>query len=292
MIRRGSPIGIPYWDWSRPQTELPALAAEATYTCPKTGLPKHNPFYNSAVAFESGTTTRHVDSRLFEAPKFGDHTYLFDGMLLALEQENFCDFEVQFEIIHNAIHTWVGGSEQYAMSTLHYTAFDPIFYLHHSNVDRLWAIWQTLQIKRGKPYKAHCAKSYTHQPLKPFAFESPLNNNEKTKKNAVPTNIDDYENVLGYTYDFLEFGGMSVDELDHYIEARKRKDRTLVGFLLEGIKTSANVQLIIKKDGGDDYNAGTFAILGGTKEMEWAFDRQYWLVEVTSTDYKRRNYDC
>jgi hypothetical protein len=47
----------------------------------------------------------------------------------------------------------VGGYNDYSLSTLEYSAFDPIFYLHHSNVDRLWAIWQHLQMKRGLPYK-------------------------------------------------------------------------------------------------------------------------------------------
>ena len=47
------------------------------------------------------------------------------------------------------------------MSTLGYSAFDPIFYLHHSNVDRLWAVWQKLQILRGLPYKVgECLSVY------------------------------------------------------------------------------------------------------------------------------------
>ena len=74
-------------------------------------------------------------------------------MLLAFEQTDYCDFEVQMEVVHNAIHFLVGGFSPYSMTTLHYSAFDPIFYLHHSSVDRLWAIWQKLQILRGLPYK-------------------------------------------------------------------------------------------------------------------------------------------
>ena len=94
-----------------------------------------------------------MEDDLSETPAFGDHTGLYDAMLLAFEQTNFCDFEVQFEVTHNAIHFLIGGFSNYSLSTLHYSAFDPIFYLHHSNVDRLWAIWQQLQIRRGLPYK-------------------------------------------------------------------------------------------------------------------------------------------
>ena len=90
---------------------------------------------------------------LSKDPPFGDHTPLFDAMLLAFEQTDYCDFEVQFEVVHNAIHFLVGGFAPYSMATLHYSAFDPIFYLHHSSVDRQWAIWQKLQMLRGLPYK-------------------------------------------------------------------------------------------------------------------------------------------
>jgi tyrosinase len=39
--------------------------------------------------------------------------------------------------LHNRVHVWVGGS----MSPLS-SPNDPVFFLHHCNVDRLWAEWQ------------------------------------------------------------------------------------------------------------------------------------------------------
>jgi tyrosinase len=39
---------------------------------------------------------------------------------------------------HNAIHGYVGGD----MSDPNLAAYDPIFYPHHCNIDRIWAIWQ------------------------------------------------------------------------------------------------------------------------------------------------------
>ena len=38
---------------------------------------------------------------------------------------------------HNQVHNWVGG----IMKTM-YSPTDPIFWLHHAEVDRLWHIWQ------------------------------------------------------------------------------------------------------------------------------------------------------
>ncbi|MDO8185479.1 tyrosinase family protein [Conexibacter sp. JD483] len=39
--------------------------------------------------------------------------------------------------MHNRTHVWVGGSMQYGTSPN-----DPAFFLHHCNIDRLWALWQ------------------------------------------------------------------------------------------------------------------------------------------------------
>jgi tyrosinase len=48
--------------------------------------------------------------------------------------------------LHNRVHMWVGGSME-----LNTSPNDPVFFLNHCNVDRIWAIWQTLQVKRQYP---------------------------------------------------------------------------------------------------------------------------------------------
>lgn len=39
---------------------------------------------------------------------------------------------------HNHVHVWVGG----VMNNTSYSPADPIFWLHHCEIDRLWWIWQ------------------------------------------------------------------------------------------------------------------------------------------------------
>ncbi len=39
--------------------------------------------------------------------------------------------------MHNAVHRWVNGSMQPGTSPN-----DPVFFFHHCNIDRLWAVWQ------------------------------------------------------------------------------------------------------------------------------------------------------
>ena len=49
-------------------------------------------------------------------------------------------FRIQLEIpLHNLVHRWVGGNMVDMTSPN-----DPVFWLHHCNIDRLWAEWQDL----------------------------------------------------------------------------------------------------------------------------------------------------
>ena len=45
---------------------------------------------------------------------------------------------------HNAAHRFIGGHMGGA-----YSPNDPIFWLHHANVDRIWAQWQKFQLGIG-----------------------------------------------------------------------------------------------------------------------------------------------
>lgn len=49
--------------------------------------------------------------------------------------------------IHNRVHLWVGGSMTPSTSPN-----DPIFFLHHCNIDRLWAEWQRPAGSAMRPY--------------------------------------------------------------------------------------------------------------------------------------------
>ena len=50
-------------------------------------------------------------------------------------------FNTQMENTHGGLHTAVGGSRGH-MTYIDYSAFDPIFWLHHCNVDRILAMYQ------------------------------------------------------------------------------------------------------------------------------------------------------
>ena len=75
------------------------------------------------------------------------------------------------EDIHNIIHGSIGGF----MRILQYSAFDPVFWLHHTNLDRLYEIWQAIW-----PYNSKMTPlnnklgTYTRQPNTIEDVNSPL----------------------------------------------------------------------------------------------------------------------
>ncbi len=66
---------------------------------------------------------------------------------------------------HNAIHNAVGNTPGGLMANVDLAARDPIFWLHHSNIDRLWEVWKdcdpahqdltTPYWRTGVPFQLH-----------------------------------------------------------------------------------------------------------------------------------------
>jgi tyrosinase len=55
----------------------------------------------------------------------------------AMKRERFEAFQARLENAHNWVHSAVGGEMNSSSSPA-----DPLFWLHHANIDRLWARWQ------------------------------------------------------------------------------------------------------------------------------------------------------
>ena len=59
--------------------------------------------------------------------------------------EGFLAPDGSFQQLHNQGHAWIGGD----MLNVNISPNDPVFFLHHANVDRLWAIWQDKNPTQG-----------------------------------------------------------------------------------------------------------------------------------------------
>ena len=127
-------ISLPFWDWSSgPSTGVPAACSTATYVN-RDGDTVPNPLYAGPLPASSGggTTARrsNIDTTPFDS--------MATGAQNALNSPTFSSFQSSLNGPHGSVHVTVGGQ----MASVSYAAFDPIFYLHHCNVDRVWAHWQ------------------------------------------------------------------------------------------------------------------------------------------------------
>ncbi|XWS62777.1 hypothetical protein CRYUN_Cryun06bG0039900 [Craigia yunnanensis] len=75
-------------------------------------------------------------------------TELFMGCTYKAGEEGYCNGPGTIELApHNTLHTWVGSSlnpGREDMGKFYSAARDPIFYAHHSNIDRLWEVWRKI----------------------------------------------------------------------------------------------------------------------------------------------------
>lgn len=84
--------------------------------------------------------------------------------------------KLSFESPHNNVHDSVGCGDG-TMYDLNWSAFDPIFMLHHANLDRLIALWQAIYYNasifdtgdyEGALYGTAAGNVSADTPLKPF----------------------------------------------------------------------------------------------------------------------------
>ncbi|PHH79246.1 hypothetical protein CDD80_5330 [Ophiocordyceps camponoti-rufipedis] len=117
------------------------------------------------------------------------------------------------EQIHNTVHTEATCGADFLDSRI--SGFDPLFMLHHANVDRLWAYWQASFPKESIFNGSYSGGSRFTTPARtmigPDSALAPFfgaNNQAHTSKTVV--SIKDF----GYSYEGLEFGSMSESELE------------------------------------------------------------------------------
>jgi tyrosinase len=110
-------------------------------------------FYNreSTLSFNSSKTTSHN-----AAPAGKDSFSTLEGLA------------------HNKVHNFIGGvgpldPGPYGYMTNFLSSVDPVFFLHHANIDRLWDVWTRKQVRRNLPYGPSESDS-TAFSAEPFLF--------------------------------------------------------------------------------------------------------------------------
>jgi tyrosinase len=124
---------LSWWDWTSPASHragIPAAFADEQVV----GTP--NPLSKAPV--QPAARRNGQPKETFRQP--GQPTGLPSAAQVQtiLSVRSFSDFTTQIEDVHNAVHGWTGGT----MGIIPWAAYDPIFWAHHGNIDRLWRIWQ------------------------------------------------------------------------------------------------------------------------------------------------------
>jgi len=112
-------VVVPYWNWT--------AAAEQ-------GIPPWLQAVTPTVPMPNGSSISVIRS-----PGTGaDLATIASNIPTVMGYGDFVDFWQNLEAVHGSVHVWVGGS----MSQIPTAPADPIFWMHHANIDRIWAAWQ------------------------------------------------------------------------------------------------------------------------------------------------------
>jgi len=204
MLREVDPdLSLHYWDWNQDPTPLFTANfmgnAQGDVGAPWLGAGLYDPNPNPADNYRdnqthglqnrSGNTSYELHSNPADPPKTLTRntqagappvgTSNFDAAYWATDTDfiNAADFPAFDALMqghaHFHAHDWIGGN----LSDPHMSFRDPFVFLLHSNVDRLWATWQTQpgHPERLDPNQAY--GSYSNDPtintaLEPWAGEA------------------------------------------------------------------------------------------------------------------------
>jgi len=150
-------LTLPYWDYQAADGRQFPFPFQLAFLDEAETFP--NPLFDAQreAAFMGGLYT--LSDGAVDASAAMD-TPTFFG---ATEEEGFAgadldDLATTIGLIearpHGLIHTAVGGSignTQGAMSIIQTAAFDPVFWVHHANIDRLWTHWSVSEGKSWGP---------------------------------------------------------------------------------------------------------------------------------------------
>nr|QVN30069.1 polyphenol oxidase-2-like protein [Juglans regia] len=154
-------FALPFWNWDAPAgMQLPAM-----YANPKSSLydalrnANHQPptlmdlDYNGTD--EETTSQDQLSANLSimyrQMVSNGKNAKLFLGSAYRAGDEPDPGAGSIENIPHGPVHIWTGDNTQRNledMGNFYSAGRDPIFFAHHSNVDRMWSIWKTLGGKR------------------------------------------------------------------------------------------------------------------------------------------------
>lgn len=163
-------------------------------------------------------TSEEVDNMMalprYSAPPYDnsiEYEKSFNNMMLGIPNQQKMD-----AFLHSAVHEYVGGTwkgNYYdagfneheitysgSMKVLDASPNDPVFFLHHSNVDRLWAEWERENGNQYEPESGYQRYFNINDQFYPFHLFADVR--QMSANGLTPGSMLDIE-PLGFTYDTL-----------------------------------------------------------------------------------------
>ncbi|KAH8656637.1 hypothetical protein BGZ60DRAFT_145468 [Tricladium varicosporioides] len=115
-----------------------------------------------------------------------------------------------FEIPHGDVHVTIGGGGSDVttvghMTSLAFSAFDPSFWIHHANVDRLVAMWQAAYPDAWLKEEVNDAPTFTMRPGEKLNEKTPLHPfTQADGKTPHTSESSRYIKNFGYSYPDIE----------------------------------------------------------------------------------------
>ena len=162
---------LPYWNYSHPADA--AIPPEFRVT----GSPLYRSKRNAGV-----NTGSKIPANQVALTALKQKTYSPSGAA-----GGFCA-DLDFGL-HGNVHVWVGNGQN--MGSIPWAAGDPVFWMHHCNIDRLWASWNRGGC-RNPPTGTFRDKQFVFADIK------------GQKVVATVKDFEDIERQLHYTYDAFE----------------------------------------------------------------------------------------
>ncbi|OAT05486.1 polyphenol oxidase, variant [Blastomyces gilchristii SLH14081] len=245
--KAASDLRIPYWDWaSDPELPRSVITPELNINTPEGLRTVRNPLYDYAInpSAQEGfpidslsryhRTVRNPDEQGVSQVEAIQRTLNANGALIRINtyqllagETNYTVFSTDalpdrhgsfnnLENIHGLIHNSVGGNGGH-MTYTPWSAYDPIFWLHHTNVDRVVALWQAVHPESYVQPLPNRGGDFMKRPgtwedaKTPFApFRDPNNRfyNAETSRSMRP---------FGYTYPEIRDWGVTPEQLSRNV---------------------------------------------------------------------------
>ncbi|CAK7275091.1 hypothetical protein SEPCBS119000_006504 [Sporothrix epigloea] len=252
---------IPFWDWAQDAT-LPdaVISPTISYNSPSGPATMRNPLFTyqfpnfpfkssqggfggSLAQFNqtkrctlvSGAAAGVSDLDLASSVLDDDSAQLQDKVYavftqsttfeaMATTSNSGASFEEPHNIIHDDIACFSVAGHSGHMGDLNWSGFDPIFMLHHANIDRLYAMWQAINFndpvftttQRGIALFGTAAGPVTaDSPLRPFFTAS---SSDSTYAFHTSRSVESI-NSFGYTYPEIDDWSLAPADLANTVRA-------------------------------------------------------------------------